>query len=128
LIEFNEKIVAVWYISLVPNKQDWMAALSEIKPDEKYKLVYRFRYYMDGKIFDSDDKRNWYAGEATGTRAYCLAALRNVAQELADTAEQKVYETLNNGDFEDFLRRFESQPYTFVRLEGKHATGDTKGM
>jgi hypothetical protein len=35
--------VAVWFCALVPEYQDWLASLSEVEPDKKYKLAYRFR-------------------------------------------------------------------------------------
>lgn len=120
MIEFNEKIIGIWYVSTIPDEQDWMGAVSEIAPEEKYKLVYRFRYYKDDKIFESEDKRNWYRCECSGSRAYCIASLRNVAKGLADAAGgQQVYETINNGDYQDFLRRFQAQPFVFMRMESK---------
>lgn len=118
MIEFDEKIVAIWYVSTIPDKQDWMAALREVEPDQKYHLKYRFRYYRDDKIFDSDDKRNWYEGICTGTKNYCILSLRSVAAELARKANNaKVYETLNEGDYSDFIKRFEAQPFVFMRRE-----------
>jgi hypothetical protein len=119
-IEFDEKIVAIWYVSTVPDKQDWMAALREVEPDQKYLLKYRFRYYKDDKVFDSDDKRNWYEGFCTGTKNYCVLSIRAVAAQLAKTANNaRVYETLNEGDYNDFMKRFEAQPFVFMRRETK---------
>jgi hypothetical protein len=70
-------------------------------------------------LVTSEDKRNWYSGTCTGTRAYCIASLRSAAKALADAAGQQVYETINNGDYEDFLKRFQAQPFVFMRMETK---------
>jgi hypothetical protein len=122
VILFDEKIVAVWFLAL-DNKRDWMAAVREIEPDAKYELVYRFRYYVDDKTFDSEDKKNWYKGEITGTRNYVLLSMRSVAEMLkAGTSDGPLYEVVNDKGLADFLRRFQDMPFAFVRREGKGKT------
>jgi hypothetical protein len=122
MIEFDEKIVGVWYLVTIPNKTDWMAAIREIKPDEKYELIYRFRYYNEeGDLGPfNDDKKNWFKGLISGTKNYVVFSLRAVAQNLSSACEHgPVYEVLNDGDLEDFIRRFQNQPFVFVRAMGK---------
>lgn len=126
-IKFDEKIVAIWYVMTVPGKQDWMAAIREVEPDNKYELTYRFRYYNDDKIFESDDKRNWYAGTCTGTRSYCIFSLRSAAAALAEAAHAQVFETINEGDYKDFMKRFEAQPFVFMRRQNTPPTKEADG-
>lgn len=118
MIEMDEKIVGIWFLATIPGSQDWMAGLSEIEPDAKYKLTYRFRYYGDdGKNpFEGGDRRSWYDGTMTGTRAYCIAAIRQTGGMLASVAHEKLYEVMNNGDLGDFMRRFQDQPWAFMRV------------
>lgn len=119
MIEMDDKIVAIWFLSTTP-EQDWMAAVRVIEEDRKYELVYRFRYYKDDKVFDSDDKKNWYKGEITATRSYVIAALRLVGQTMASAHGNQLYELLNeDGDIGKFMREFEKMPFAFVRMEPK---------
>ena len=42
---------------------NWLCAL--IRPDgEPWKVKYRFRYFLDGKAFDSADEKHWYEYQA----------------------------------------------------------------
>lgn len=120
MITLDEKIVGIWFMNPMPG-QDWMAAVNEIEPEAKYKLTYRFRYYKDDKAFDSEDKKNWYEGEVTGTRSYVIAAMRHVAQTLAEKSGEAgpVYEVLNDGDVQKFRRTLGDMPFVFMRAEGK---------
>ena len=85
MIEFDEKIVGVWYL-VTTEAQDWLAAIRELEPDAKYELTYRFRYYKDHKIFDSDDTKNWYHGTLSGSRNYVVLNMRRIARELESRA------------------------------------------
>ena len=115
MIEITDKIVAIWYLQTLPT-QDWMAAVSEIEPDSKYELVYRFRYYKDDKAFDSEDKKNWYSGTLTGTRSYVLAAMREVAGTMESVAKGKLYELVNeDGDVSKLMRKFQDLPFVYMR-------------
>jgi hypothetical protein len=127
VIVMDEKIVGVWYVVTILDYQDWLAALREIEPDAKYELTYRFRYYTGDQSknpFDDGDKKNWYSGEVTGTRAYCIAALRKVAGILHSTsmAGQPLYETLNDRGIEQFMRDFQDLPFVYGRWEKKIPT------
>lgn len=119
MIEFDENIVAIWYLVTIQNHQDWMAAISEVEPDNKYMLRYRFRYYKDDKVFDSDDKRNWYEGTCTGTRNYVIATIRFIAQQLEQKADGELYEVINDHGYDQFMREFQQQPFVFMRMEKK---------
>jgi hypothetical protein len=119
-ITIDENIVGIWYVSTLPN-QDWMAGLSELEAEKKYKLVYRFRYYKDDKVFESKDTKSWYEGAVTGTRHYCIAAIRMVAKGLDAAGQNKgVYELLNDdGDMKKFWRTFQNAPFAYARMVSK---------
>jgi hypothetical protein len=42
MIILDEKTLGLWNISLT-DKSDWLGAVRELVPDEKYQLDYRFR-------------------------------------------------------------------------------------
>jgi hypothetical protein len=118
MIEMDEKLVGIWFLATIPNSQDWMAGVRELEPDQKYKLTYRFRYYKDDKAFDSEDKRNWYEGTVTGTRAYVIASLRSVAKKLAEMSTEPLYEVLNEHGLDQFMRDFQDQPFVYMKIMG----------
>lgn len=119
MITITDKTVGLWYLDTNPGKQDWLATLVEVEPESKYEIVYRFRYYEDGRVFDSKDKKSWYKAEAIGTKAYCTAAVRSIAQKLSDSANSggKLIELLNDtGNTEDLCRRVLNQPFAYARM------------
>lgn len=121
----DEKTVGIWFLPTTEN-QDWMATVREIEPDAKYELVYRFRYYKDDKVFDSEDEKNWYKATATGTRAFVLAGIRMAASMMAEHAIGKLYEIINDGDFAEFSRKFMDAPFVFARQVTKEETSESE--
>jgi hypothetical protein len=122
MIVMDEKIVGVWFVVTILDCQDWLAAISEIEPDVKYKMTYRFRYYKDDlQPFESKDRKSWYEGEITGTRTYCILSVRKVAEMLhgASKAGEPLYEVLNNNGIDQFTRDFQDLPFVFGRFENK---------
>jgi hypothetical protein len=119
VIEFDEKIVGVWFLATIPDHQDWLAAIRELEPDAKYEMTYRFRYYTDGPDPFNDDKKNWYKGTLSGTRNYVILSFRSVAETMKSLSPAPLYEVMNNGDYEDFMRRFNQMPFVFARMMGK---------
>jgi hypothetical protein len=116
-IVLDEKLVGIWFLGL-SDKSDWMAGLTEVTPDEKYELKYRFRYHEDDKIFDSADRKNWYEGIVTGTRNYCILSMRSIGKRLEEKAQGQLYELLNDtGDPNDFRREYMKLPFVFARME-----------
>lgn len=65
-MNINEKdyILAMWIVCL-PGIRDWMATITRPDGDETkpWRLEYRFRYYNDSKVWGSQDKKSFYAGE-----------------------------------------------------------------
>ncbi len=121
MIVLDEKIVALWYLSTILNGQDWLAAVRELVPDEKYELTYRFRYYNGDQSknpFEDGDKKNWYRGELSGTRAYVLSCIRVMAKEMEKWASGgPLYELVNDKGLDDLTRRLSDMPFTYMRRE-----------
>jgi hypothetical protein len=116
-IQLDDKVVGVWFLKTT-EKQDWMACLREVIPDDKYELTYRFRYYEDDKAFESEDRKSWYRAEVPGTRNYCIFALRSTGGSLEAASENgRLYEILNHGDYKAFIKELFDAPFVFVRQE-----------
>ena len=124
MIEFDEKIVGVWFLTTIPDKQDWLAAIRELKPDAEYELTYRFRYYEDKKVWDSKDKKNWYKGTLTGTKNYVVMTFRQVAKGLAEHSPAPLYEVMNDRGYDDFIRRFQDQPFVTSKMLSKEEVSE----
>jgi sigma54-dependent transcription regulator len=116
MIELDETVAGIWILQITPT-QDWLAAIREIEPNQKYELTYRFRYYNDDKVFDSDDEKNWYRGTLTGTRAYVLGTFREVAKNMESIAVGNLCELLNDKGIEDLKRRLFDAPGIYARQE-----------
>lgn len=69
--------IGMWFMELPDRIGNWMACAW--RPKDKpgpWTLRWRFRYYEDEKIFDSEDRRSWYT------------------MEIKDATEEKVVESL----------------------------------
>jgi len=113
-IVISEKIVGIWLVNL-DNESDWLGAVE--KTEEGHKLTYRFRYYVDDKTHDSEDRKNWYGGDITGqTDEHIVDVMRQVTQLMAkrfDNAE--IDEILmGNKNLDEFMKEFTDLPATHV--------------
>lgn len=113
-IELDDKIVGIWFVGM--DKSDFLAAVREIIPEEKYELKYRFRYYEDDKAFDSADRKHWYQGTVSATRNYAVLSIRKMVNMFTESVGGEMYELLNDKGFDVFVREFKDLPFHYVRL------------
>jgi hypothetical protein len=116
-IVFDEKIVGMWVFPMRTPEGNYLAAIRELVPDEKYELTYRFRYYKDDEVFDSKDERSWYRGTLSGTRNYVIGSFRAVVKLLAQVQGVQYDEVLYEGDLRAFSRKVQALPCMFMRQE-----------
>jgi hypothetical protein len=108
-IELTENTIGVWAVSL-DSDSDYLAALW--RDGENYVMVYRFRYYVDDKTFDSKDKKNWYRCEVQADRTTedkVIEVMRLSARMLWKQSGGKRYEIMMDargieGMMEDMAR------------------------
>jgi hypothetical protein len=119
-IILDEKVVGLWNFHLRIPEGDYLAAIRELVPEEKYELTYRLRYYKDDKVFESKDEKHWWQGTLSGTRNYVVLGFRSAVEILAQVQRSEVYEVLNEtGDLREFMKRVERLPSMFLRQESK---------
>jgi hypothetical protein len=116
MITITDKTIGLWYLDTIPGKQDWLAAITEIVPDSQYELVYRFRYYKDDKAFDSEDIKNWFRVAITGTKAYTIASMREVAKTMLSKSTGKLSEILNEGDTDKFMQKLMDSDFAYAKM------------
>lgn len=127
MITIDENTIGLWSVKLA-NDKDWLAAIRELIPDQKYELVYRFRYYRDDAVFESQDKKNWYRGTLTGTRNFVLQSFRQVFQALASASHSHhAYEVLNDGDARAFREKIFSLPNMFAKMLTSEEANNLEG-
>jgi hypothetical protein len=117
-IEINDKTIGIWHVEL--GGANWMAALQR-EADEKIKLTYRFRYYVDDEAFGSDDKKSWYEATTDIGEQAAIEAIRKMAEKLSATSRAPnpaIDEVLANGDPEDFIKRVLILPCMRMAQEG----------
>ena len=109
-IELNERTVGVWFIQLTP-AQDWLASIFTTDEGE-LKAIYRFRYYVDDKAFDSEDKKNWWEMTSTKTIAETVENFREIYDKLWQLSGGDHYEILmDENGMDDFTERFRKLPF-----------------
>lgn len=113
MIEINEKtfIIGVWQLGFRggPDHRpgNWLAFLSVPEPGANISLVYRFRYYEDDKIFDSEDERSWYKAEISSKVPHLevIDKVRQLAAQLqaALPGSSNLNERLINGGMDALM-------------------------
>jgi hypothetical protein len=60
MIKLDDNLLAMWVVEIRQGdlEGNWMASLS--KRESGYELDYRFRWYVDDKAHDSEDKRDFF--------------------------------------------------------------------
>ncbi len=119
-VEITDKLVGMWFLALT-GESDWLCGLTEIVPEREYQISYRFRYYKDDKVHDSDDRKSAYSANVHSSRAYALAALRMVADGLKQAgAIGEIDEVMmHDKDVKRFIRELQDKPWAFLRVEGR---------
>jgi hypothetical protein len=120
-VEFTERTLAVWYADIGPPNNpegNWVASIEQVLDGANYELTYRFRWYRDEKIFDSDDERSG-------------ATLRNPElDKLIETCRawvalhaargSKTYELMRGSDsMQQFFERLRTAPFAHVKQVSK---------
>lgn len=119
MIEFTEDTIGIWFVGL--EDSDWLASI--FMKDGKACLVYRFRYHVDDKSFDSKDKKNWYTMEPTAGRdgdlEKLLEVVRSIAGLMAAKSDTEVYEIMmeNFDDIGAFLEEFRKAPFVTIEMK-----------
>jgi hypothetical protein len=139
MITITEKTIGIWFLQCTKT-QDWNAAL-EWDSEEAMKaevgdmkFTYRFRYYAPidrhsddpNNVFSGKDKKNWYSGVFTGkSKEAVIIQIREMANQLITKlhAVGELYEILNEGDVDNFMKKFMQQPWAHGRVQDSYNDG-----
>jgi len=116
MIHLNENLVGIWFVGLPGS--DWLASISKV--DGEATLVYRFRYHVDDKSFDSEDRKNWYQCTIPASGVERLVDdVRTLAKLMELNGGEEAYELLME-DFDDvdaFMDQFKQMPFVSYQTE-----------
>lgn len=122
MIEFSEDMVGIWFVGL--SDSDWLASI--FMEDGKPCLVYRFRYHVDDKAFDSKDRKHWYQMQPhaadPGDVEKLVDVVRSMAEVMALQYDTEVYELMmeNFADLNAFMKEFSKAPFVSMQQETLH--------
>lgn len=126
MISLTPNVIAIWFLC-GGYPRDWMACLSR-REDGHGELTYRIRYYdkedPGNDPHSGKDKKSWRTSITRdpiteASIADQIKDVREAAQAMADVGFQppgyKLYEVVNNGDFEAFVAEFLKLPFVHAR-------------
>lgn len=87
MIEFDESIVGVWYMT-TDRDQDFMLGLNS--EGDHLRMRYRFRYYSpeSSDPHDGKDKKNWFTAVVNSPRVEALAKMEEFMNQFAFAAQR----------------------------------------
>jgi hypothetical protein len=108
-----------WFVGC--ETRDWMACLWRDSEHTEWQLQYRFRYYGDGKAFDSEDVKNWYSATAPAdfTEEYIVESTDKIASliEMEFRAEEVHKVAVKSSDASHVIDVIGKQPWMHIRRQ-----------
>ena len=119
-IQITEQTIAIWFAP-VTEESDYMSCLN--LEGEQLVFHFRFRYYQGDqskKFEESEDRKSWYKMEIDhATPEEALRRVRSLQAAFVEKMDRDapelahpLFEVLNDGDFDSFIREFMQQPWT----------------
>lgn len=125
MIEFKDGryFVGVWFIG--DGETDCMYALyrDSSDPENKWTMIYRFRYYESDDAWDGKDRKSWYKTTGTGTEAQMETNVKFVIDKIVDSWPDFKHRPVATNDFVPMhsdnvthnLETFTARPWVHVR-------------
>lgn len=121
-IKDGDYIVGLWFVTIPPHSKhprggDWMASLVRKKGETEFRFEYRFRWYVDERIFDHEDETNWYCYSVPDTEDEAVWNIQLAAGNLAKSAKGTVEFMPVRGGFKEFYAEASSGKYKWLHLQ-----------
>jgi len=118
-IEMTDATMGIWFCNI--DRGDWMAAVDRT-PEGGAVINYRFRHYVDDKVFDSDDVKNWYKVAAKDYKE-TMEVTKKLAQMISKTFGYKYHELLRgNLSTDDYAALLIHQEWAHTQTVAKWET------
>ena len=115
------RYAVLWYAE--NEEHNYMALVHQDEPGGPWKLTYRFRYFKDDKVFDSEDEKHWYEAvdkenpgpeKLVATNDTLLATPQAKAQYPKGVSRMEI-----NGGMAEMLKVLMAQPWAHAKLLDK---------
>lgn len=128
MFEFREGryVVALWMVPLTNARDlngvfyeqaDWLATLYRDENESVFKCHYRFRYYVDEKAHDSEDKKSAYNVTFVGkTESEVLVIMGQFAENIAKPRAEIHKLMINSSDPMLISKRLQSEKFFHVKI------------
>ncbi len=128
-------VAALWMVPLenardtdgrLYEQADWLATLYRDEGERDFKCHYRFRYYVDDKAHDSDDKKSAYGVTFTGkSEPEAMAIMGKLAENIATSGSgprAKIHKLLiNSSDPMLIAKRMQSEDFFHMKVLKKES-------
>lgn len=111
-------VYAIWFQSAP--RRDWMGYISR-EGDGPFKVEYRFRYYADDKVFDSDDEKHFARVELPDAKEesaegflQLMRVLGTVGREQQGFSEMEIVYVRGRG-IENFKEKTKDVPWMHMK-------------
>lgn len=120
MISMDEKTLfhSITFVGAAAKGVDWMGSVFR-KEGEPWTFLYRFRYHVDEKTFDSDDVKHWYCLKSDSFDDECPARLvesvRFIVKLIEAQFEAKADVVLIEGNGEKAFEMISARPWCEVK-------------
>lgn len=121
-IKPTTRVHALWFVPIETSETDgdWLACVLK-QEGEDWRAVYRFRWYRDGKAFDSDDVKSWFVVQTgeTGDEPpeSLVSGLASIASKICNGEPHKVRYLEVRGDGEKAVEMLRQADFAHIRVE-----------
>lgn len=116
MIDLNENTycLGLWYLE--GDGKDWLAAVTR-DGDGPMTLRYRFRYYVDDKAFDSNDRKNWYKATCPPhlTEDEIVASIDALVSKMVSEGMRKPWRRVVRGGAEKTMTALRAAPFVHIQ-------------
>lgn len=107
--EFTETTQVHTIFFVACGDRDLLAAVC--RPAKEWVTRWRFRYYSDDKVWDSEDRKSWYEARGSGNPAVMVEAFRQIAVITAATFGGVVHEAVVDGTGIEAIEVLKAAPW-----------------
>lgn len=120
MIELTGDTRALWYVELPGG--NWTATLAKAEGEDQAKIQFRFRWFKDAKVWDSDDKRSFYTATTGGDIEKAVANTRRTIAAMKLIGAGQSWELLRGTaeSMEEFSERLLALPF----VQGRDLMGN----
>jgi hypothetical protein len=112
-------VIALWFIPVPKHNMDILTTAMQATKGAETKIITRFRYHVDDKVWGSKDKKSVYHASSNDSEEVTLRKMRAVQAQMALAGETEYHEVLVQGNSEKLIEMLKKQPWAHMKFVGK---------